>query len=138
MKAAINWQSVYQQPILIIDDSHPMRELISGLLRECGCLTVSKAKNGKEGIEAHKAGDVKITFLDIDMPEMNGIEVLKEIKTLNKDAFVIMLSGHSTPDNVKEALSNGANGFIVKPCSQNKITEALENFARLSNMVIRP
>ncbi len=136
MKAAVNWPVVYQKTALIIDDSGTMRELIAGLLRECGCKKVKKASCGDDGIRAHKDESVGITFLDIDMPEKDGFEVLKEIKEHNKDAFIVMLSSHSTPDNVKEALSSGANGFIVKPCSQNKIKEALENFARQSNIVL--
>jgi len=136
MKKEIDWAKLEQTKILIVDDSEPMRELVFCLLQELGCKCIEKADGGPSGLEQLQTNEFKMAFLDIDMPEMNGIEVLKTVKKENPKTYIIMLSGHSSTQNVKEAITNGANGFIVKPCSIQKIKESMENFARFSGLTL--
>ncbi|NQZ08636.1 MAG: response regulator, partial [Algicola sp.] len=78
-------------------------------------------------IDQHKPD---LIFLDIELPDINGIEVLKRIKSKDPKSFVIMVSGESTIENVKGSLTNGAAGFIVKPFSAIKVSDALHNFEK--------
>ena len=116
--------------ILIVDDVSELRSFLTGCLKHLGFYNVSQAKDGVDALQQIKNNPKDIVFLDIEMPKKNGMETLKEIHLLEPDIFVIMLSCHSSLGNVKEAIDNGASGFIVKPFSVEKVTESLVNFAK--------
>ena len=132
--ASDSWKNDPNQAILVVDDSEPMRSLTSCLIMECGIEHVDTADGGDSARTLLSEKNYPVMFLDIEMPDVNGIELLKEIKQQKPDTYIVMLSGHSSPDNVKESLSNGANGFIMKPCSIQKINESLENYAKKSGL----
>jgi two-component system chemotaxis response regulator CheY len=116
--------------ILIVDDVSELRAFLTGCLKQLGFTNVSQAKDGINAMQQLKKTPRNIVFLDIEMPKQNGIETLKEIHELNPDTFVIMLSCHSSLENVKEAISSGASGFIVKPFSSDKVKESLLHFTK--------
>ena len=116
--------------ILIADDEPLMRGLLTSYLsKECHH-DILKAQDGKEALSLYRkyAKAIDITFLDIEMPKLNGLEVLSAIREVNPDAYVVILSGASNIENVKTAIAAGVNGFIAKPYTNNKIAEALKNF----------
>lgn len=78
---------------------------------------VLNALSGKEAIEIVKRQSPRIVLLDINMNGMNGIEALKEIKRIDKDIVVIMVTGVKDDDVINEALSAGADDYITKPLS---------------------
>jgi len=82
--------------------------------------------NGFEAIEYVKSHKPKLIFLDIKMPGMNGIEVLKRIKAIDDEAEVIVITGHGDMDSAIEALTYGASDFITKPIRNEVLTLALE------------
>ncbi|NQZ07875.1 MAG: response regulator [Algicola sp.] len=116
--------------ILVVDDVSELRAFLTGCLKQLGFLNVSQARDGIDAMQQLRKNPRDIVFLDIEMPKQNGIETLKEIHQYNPDTFVIMLSCHSSLDNVKEAISNGASGFIVKPFSSDKVKESLLHFTK--------
>lgn len=116
--------------ILIVDDVSELRAFLAGCLKQQGFLNVAQARDGIDALQQMEKKPKDIVFLDIEMPKQNGIETLKEIHQHNPDTFVIMLSCHSSLGNVKEAISNGASGFIVKPFSSDKVKESLLHFAK--------
>jgi len=124
--------------VLFAEDDSMQRQLFDGLLRHYQ-LEVPSApqiarrdvENGHQAIEEALKIDYDIIFLDIEMPGKTGIEVLEEIIKEKKDAYVVMISGHSTSDNVKKVLELGAKGFIVKPYRINKITSIIERYMKL-------
>jgi len=68
------------------------------------------------------------------MPGISGLKTLQEIKMLNADAFVVMVSSHSSAENVKQAISCGVDGFIAKPYNHNKISEFLAKYRKLNTV----
>ncbi|MCJ8272766.1 MAG: response regulator [Psychrosphaera sp.] len=116
--------------ILIVDDVSELRAFLTGCLKQLGFTNVSQAPDGINAMQQLKRNPKEVVFLDIEMPKQNGIETLKEIHQLNPDTFVIMLSCYSSLDNVKEAISSGASGFIVKPFSADKVKESLLHFTK--------
>ncbi len=116
--------------VLIADDEPMMRSLLSSYLIGDRHYTVIQARDGREALTSYQKNllDIDITFLDIEMPKLDGLEVLREIRSIDPEAYVVMLSGVGNLANVNAAMEAGMNGFIVKPFSNNKIAEALDNY----------
>lgn len=116
---------------LIIDDVGTVREFLRQSLLHLGVTTdnIIEASTGESALEAFRTAIPDVVFLDIELPDLDGQYVLKQIKAIKSNAFVVMVSAHSTVDNVKEAISNGASGFIVKPFSPQKITTIMNKYS---------
>jgi UDP-3-O-[3-hydroxymyristoyl] N-acetylglucosamine deacetylase len=110
--------------ILIIDDEKDILNTLSSILEDEG-FTVSKAMDGKEGLAIFEKEKPDIVLLDVWMPELDGIQVLKKIKKKNKNAIVIVISGHGTISTAVEAVKVGAYDFLEKPLSIEKVLEVI-------------
>lgn len=115
--------------VLIVDDVANMRNMLASTLRAMDISDIKEASSGIEAIKSYKARQADIVFLDIQMPNINGLAVLRSLKQENPAAFVVIVSGESNVENVKEAVKLGAVGFIVKPYSLQKV-EAMLNKAQ--------
>ncbi len=105
-----------EKKILIVDDEDRVVKSITGVLEDEG-FGVNAAKSGEEALAIFRQEDPLVTLLDIWMPGMDGIEVLKRIKEIAPDSPVIMLSGHATISMAMTAVKLGAFDFIEKPLS---------------------
>lgn len=114
--------------ILIADDIGVVRELHKSMLRNIGFERFIDARNGEEAIELVEAHEFSIAILDIDMPKLSGLEVLRKLRSSNKDIFVVIVSGAGTTENVQIALDLGVDGFLVKPYSQRKLNSIMSKF----------
>ncbi len=113
---------------LIADDVVASRELLRQMLAKLGVDVAAIASDGPQVITKLKSQRVDVIFLDIDMPGQSGLDVLRELGASGPMPWVIMVSGHSTMDNIKTAIDLGAKGFVVKPYSMAKIKQVLERF----------
>lgn len=111
--------------ILVVDDEPDIRELIQDILADEG-YSVSTAGNGEEAREAFSMLNPSLTLLDIWMPDIDGISLLKEFKQKNVNATVVMMSGHGTIETAVEATRLGASDFIEKPLSTAKLLRGIE------------
>ena len=102
--------------ILIVDDEERIIKSITGVLDDEG-FDLTTAKSGEEALEIFQQEVPLLTLLDIWMPGMDGIEVLKRMKGIAPDCPVIMLSGHATISTAMAAVKLGAFDFIEKPLS---------------------
>jgi two-component system chemotaxis response regulator CheY len=114
--------------VLIADDTAAMRDILSRMLRQTVEAQHYEARNGQEALREYRAKVPHLTFLDIDMPESDGLTALKEIRSFDPQAYVVIVSGHGSLDNVQEALALGVAGFVVKPFSARRIAEVLQKF----------
>jgi two-component system chemotaxis response regulator CheY len=110
--------------ILIVDDAEFLRVRISKMLVGDG-FDVSEAENGLKAIEAYKANKPDLVLMDITMPEMDGLSALKELKKIDADAKVIMLTALGQESVVLEAVKSGAKDFIVKPFERDRVMSAI-------------
>lgn len=115
--------------VLIVDDAAFMRMAIRKVLEKNSFEIVGEAENGEIGVEKYKQFRPDIVTMDITMPEMTGIEALKEIRKFDADAKVIMISAMGQESLVREAIINGAKSFIVKPYKEDHIIQTLNNVA---------
>lgn len=111
--------------ILIIDDDFQIRNHLRMSLKQYGYHLIHDAFNAESGVTLFKKHSPDITFLDINLPDHNGLSVLNTLLEINSNAYIVMLSGESTLDNVKRSVDQGAKGFIVKPFKMKKIVESL-------------
>lgn len=101
--------------VLVADDDKSMRELLKLILSSENYPVVGEASNGHEAVMNCVELKPDIVLLDINMPIMEGIEALEEIRKASPSTMVLMVSGDATINKVKEALEKGAVGFVVKP-----------------------
>jgi DNA-binding NtrC family response regulator len=100
--------------ILLADDDQPQREMLSGSLKNQG-YNVFEAGNGIEALEIIKSETVDLLLTDLRMPELDGVELLKEVHQLNPLLEVIVMTAFGTVEVAVEAMQNGAYNFITKP-----------------------
>ena len=112
--------------VLIIDDEAAIRQSLAGALADEG-YAVDTAGSGREGLERLRASRPNLALLDIWMPEMDGIEALKAIKSEFPDLPVVMMSGHGTIETAVKATKLGAFDFIEKPLSLDRLLVVLQN-----------
>ena len=112
--------------ILIVDDAAFMRMMIKEILTKNGYEVVAEAANGVEAVELYKSHQPDLVTMDITMPEMDGIEAVKQIKAVNPAAKVIMCSAMGQQSMVMDAIKAGANDFIVKPFQADRVLEAVK------------
>lgn len=110
--------------ILLCDDSTLVRKKLRELLESNGC-SVLEAVNGLEGVKLYAAHKPDAVFMDIVMPELDGIGSLKKIKDFDSEAKVVMISSVGTPAKLLEALKGGAIDFIQKPYDNDQIIRIL-------------
>ncbi len=106
--------------VLIVDDSDFMRMMLKDILTKAGH-TVVEADNGKLALKVLEKEKVDLCILDIMMPEMNGMDALKQIVANIQDLPVIMLSALCSEHIVREALRIGAKAFVAKPFQADSI-----------------
>lgn len=112
--------------ILIVDDAAFMRMMIKDVLTKNGFTIAGEAENGVKAIEAYKESSPDLVIMDITMPEMDGIQAVKEIKKHDNSARIIMCSAMGQQAMVIEAIQAGAKDFIVKPFQPERIVEAVK------------
>ena len=112
--------------VLIVDDAAFMRMMIKDILSKNGYEVVGEAENGLKAIERFKNSEPDLVIMDITMPEMDGIQAVKEIKKVDKDAKVIMCSAMGQQAMVIESIQAGALDFIVKPFQAERVIEAIK------------
>ncbi len=118
--------------LLIVDDSATMRMIIMKSLRLSGLKFdhPEEAGNGVEALDKLKSGPVDIILCDVNMPEMNGIELVKKVRELVscKDTKIIMVSTESSPGFIENVMALGANDYITKPFTPDTFREKLARF----------
>ncbi len=112
---------------LIVDDSSVMRKIVERALRQAGLdpLVVHEAGSGTEGLDVLKEQTVDIILSDINMPSMDGIEFLRQLRAqkLAPGVPVVMITTESSEEHVKQAIQAGAQGYIRKPFTPEQVKE---------------
>ncbi|GBR09225.1 response regulator [Acetobacter oeni] len=113
---------------LIVDDQTSIRTILRNSLAQIGIVQVSERKNGKDAVDYLSDNSVHLIISDFNMPEMNGLELLKAVRgnpKTQKTAFII-LTGEANKDLVQEAVKGGVNNFLAKPYTVAKLKSVLE------------
>ena len=111
--------------ILIIDDEPNLRRSLGLILQRAG-YAITTAANATEAIHLLQAGAYDLTFLDIKLPDQNGIQLLPQLRTLYPDMPVLILTAHATLDTAIEAVRLGARDYLLKPIDPENILNRVE------------
>jgi two-component system chemotaxis response regulator CheY len=113
--------------ILLVDDQPLIRKIVRDILAQLGYMNVEEAENGQDALEKLKAKKFDLIFLDWNMPVMQGIDVLRELRKtpVYKDTPVIMLTAEAEKEKVLTAIQEGVTNYIVKPFKPATLKEKL-------------
>ncbi|MGE5654550.1 MAG: response regulator [Bacillota bacterium] len=111
--------------ILVVDDAAFMRMMIKEILGKNGFQVVGEAENGLQAIARYQELTPDLVTMDITMPELNGIQAVREIRKLNPNARIVMCSAMGQQAMVIDAIQAGARDFIVKPFQPDRVLEAV-------------
>ena len=113
--------------ILVVDDFPTMRRIVRSLLKELGFTNVEEAEDGQEALGKLKSGDFEFVVSDWNMPNLDGLEMLKQIRAdeAMKALPVLMVTAEAKKENIVAAAQAGANGHIVKPFTAATLEEKL-------------
>jgi two-component system chemotaxis response regulator CheY len=111
--------------VMIVDDAAFMRISLKTVLEKRGFDVVGEAENGAIAVKKYNELKPDIVTMDITMPEMDGIEALKTIRSMDCNAKIVMISALGQEPHVREAVMFGAKGFIVKPWKEEHIVKTL-------------
>lgn len=112
--------------VLICDDSNMARKQVLRSLPEQWAVDVQLATNGVEALKVLKSNNIDVLFLDLTMPEIDGIGVLQGIQKLNVDVSVFVISADIQPEMQSRVLELGAKAFLRKPVQSDVLVAALE------------
>ena len=115
--------------VLVVDDSRTSRRILKDILDKAGYEVTGEAINGKEAVELYDRRLPDVVTMDITMPEMDGIEALKQIRKAHPDAVIIMVTAAGQKEKMMEAVKLGAAEFVAKPFVEETVLEALEHVA---------
>lgn len=107
--------------VLVVDDDTLMRELLKAILKAEGFHVVGEARDGQAAISLLGRLNPDVVCLDVNMPGMSGLEVLKAIQSAAPQTKVVMITGDASMATVREAVGYGAAGYIIKPFNQVRV-----------------
>lgn len=126
--------------VVVVDDDNVIREVLKFILRSGDYPIMGEASNGPDAIALCTKIQPGLALLDINMPKMDGLQTLEEIRKVSPATIVLMVSADSSMDKVREAIDKGAAGFVVKPLNAanilDKIAMCLKNRALLKSQVL--
>ena len=112
--------------MLVCDDAIFMRTMISDILTQAGFEVVGEAESGAQAVEKYRSLKPDLVTMDIVMPDMGGIEAVREICKTDPDAKILMCSAMGQQALVVEAIQAGAKDFVVKPFQPSRVLEAVQ------------
>ncbi|OHD53481.1 MAG: hypothetical protein A2014_04965 [Spirochaetes bacterium GWF1_49_6] len=112
--------------VLIVDDSMVMRKSLNSMLTQAGYTVIAEASDGDEAVKLFAQHHPDIVTLDLNMPKMNGLDVLRQVMKTNPDAKFVVISAVEDKETVMEALKLGAKYYILKPVTYDKVLETMK------------
>ena len=112
--------------LMIVDDSNIIRRRIERSQQIARLEVVGSASNGRAAVEMFLRTQPDVVTMDLTMPEMDGIECVKELVAINSNVLILVVSALADKATAVEAIENGANGFLCKPFTDRQLNDALE------------
>ena len=121
-------------PILVVDDEEVVTESVAAWLREDG-YTVDTAASGAEALAMARAREYAIFFIDLKMPgELDGLDTLREVRRLQPDASIVVITAYATVETAVAAMKDGAQEYLVKPCHPQELSRLVARSLELRKL----
>ncbi|WP_166253119.1 response regulator [Marinobacter salicampi] len=114
--------------VLVVEDEPIMRELLRDMLHQAGASQVAECENVAGARAEYAAERFHIVMLDLGLPDGNGHELMAEFKQANPQQHVVLVTADDSIESIQRAISAGANGYVVKPYSLEKIHDVINNY----------
>jgi len=115
--------------VLVADDSSTMRKIIIRSLQAVGVPDAVEAKDGAEAVDRFKEGGIDLVLTDWNMPNKSGLEVVQDIRAVNKEVPIVMITTEAEKRRVVEAIQAGVSDYLVKPFDSDALREKLTKLA---------
>lgn len=126
-----------RETILVVDDEAHQRNILQEFLSSTGDYEAITASSGKEALELLKAKDVSIVLTDLSMPEMNGIELIKQGKKMRPESSFVIVTAHGTLESAIEAIKVGASDYLLKPVEFSDLSLRLSQLSKMKKLEAR-
>jgi two-component system chemotaxis response regulator CheY len=123
--------TINQSSFLIVDDVSSVRYFLNQNLRIMGAEKVAEASTGQQALQAVSTEHPDVIFLDIELPDSNGHDLLSHIKAMEPKCHVVIMSAHNSVENLKRSVQGGASGFMAKPFTPQKIQATINRICNL-------
>jgi two-component system, chemotaxis family, chemotaxis protein CheY len=111
--------------VLVVDDEAHIRKYIGQILKQFGTPSISEAADGDEAIAAYQKERPDLVLLDVNMPYKDGLDALRELRAIDREPVIVMLTSLTNRQTVEESLALGADNYIRKDTPKEEIVEAL-------------
>lgn len=111
--------------VMVVDDDRLMREVLKAILRDEGYTLAGEAPSGESALSQCDRLLPDVVCLDVNMPGMTGLEVLKALRKKHPDTRVVMITGDASMGTVRDAVGLGAVGYIIKPFKAGRVADSL-------------
>ncbi|AMQ89055.1 MULTISPECIES: response regulator [Marinobacter] len=115
--------------ILVVEDEPVMRERLAEMLYKAGATQVAECPDAASARAAFDASEYHIVLLDLGLPDGDGHELMTRFKQIREDQHIVLVTADDSIESIQRAISAGANGYVVKPYSQEKIHDVVNNYA---------
>jgi len=119
-----------ESKILIVDDDKNVTFFLEKFLKQKGYAQIQIVTTGEEALKVIQEDNIKLVLLDIRLPDIDGVEVLRKIKRINKDISVIMITAFPDEKIAKDAIAEGACDYIIKPFDLAYLKASVDNKIR--------
>jgi two-component system, chemotaxis family, chemotaxis protein CheY len=122
----------YRMRVLVVDDFATMRKIVRNILKQIGFEDITEAEDGNAALRVIKSENIGLVVTDWNMPNMSGLDLLREIRGNSQTASlpVLMVTAEGLKENVMEAVKAGVNNYVVKPFTAEVLQEKIETIFR--------
>lgn len=117
--------------VLVVEDEPAMSELLTSMLYEAGTTKVTECDDAQSARTQFDANNYHIVMLDLALPDGDGHDLMAEFKARNPAQHIVLVTADDSIESIQRAISAGANGYVVKPYSQEKILDVVNNYAMI-------
>lgn len=114
--------------VLVVEDEPTMRELLRDMLYKAGATRVTECDDVAGARMAFADEEFQIIMLDLGLPDGDGHELMREFKRAKESQHIVLVTADDSIESIQKAISAGANGYVVKPYSQEKIHDVVNNY----------
>lgn len=114
--------------VLVVEDEPVMREMLKEMLYRVGAAVITECGDAASALSEFHKGRFDIVMLDLGLPDRDGHGLMQDLKSLKERQHVVLVTADDSIESIQKAISAGANGYVVKPYSQEKIQDVVNNY----------